>query len=79
MAEFAKFKRSLSDHPGVMPGLLWPLMLLAAVASRKDFAGFGGFSVAAWCGLGLLAALPWVAILWTAWTGRHQYGENQHG
>ena len=69
------FWRSLCNHPGLMYGCLWPLMLLAAVASRKDFTGFSALSGAAWCGLGLLAVLPLASILWTAWTGRHQYGD----
>lgn len=69
------FWRSLCSHPGLFYGSIWPLLLLCAVANRKDFAGFAALSGAAWLGLGLLALLPWVVILWTAWTGRHQFIE----
>ncbi len=70
------FWRCLCDHPGVLWGWLWPLMVAGAVANRKDFVGFSALSGAAWLGLGLLVVLPWVSILWTAWTGRHQYEDS---
>jgi hypothetical protein len=79
MTEWQAFRRSLSDHPGVTAGWLWPLLVLGAVTQRKDFAGFGTFSAAGWCALATVAALPWLPILWTAWTGRHQYKEEDHG
>lgn len=71
------FRRSLSDHPGLTAGWLWPLLVLGGVASRKDFTGFGSLSTAAWCVLAVVAALPWLPILWTAWTARHQYKDDQ--
>lgn len=75
MSERQAFWRSLCDHPGVTAGFLWPVLVLGAVASRKDFTGFGTFSAAGWCALATVAALPWLPILWTAWTGRDQYKE----
>lgn len=79
MADRNAFWRSLRDHPGLLVGAFWPLMLLGAIASRKDFTGFGSFSVAAWFFLAFVAALPWFLILWTAWAGRHQYAEAAAG
>lgn len=75
-ADIRAFRRSLRDHPGLGSGFLWPLLVLVAVAGRKDFIGFSALSVAAWCGTALIAALPWVPILWTAWSGRHQYKDD---
>ena len=67
------FWRSLRNHPGLGSGFLWPVLVLAAVASRKDFVGFSAISAAGWCATALIAALPWIPIIWTAWSGRHQY------
>lgn len=77
MSELKKFRRSLCDHPGLTLGAIWPLMLLAGVAMRRDFPGFAEFSGAAWIFLVLVAALPWIPILCTAWTGRQQYAADE--
>lgn len=76
---FRIFWRSLRAHPGLGSGFLWPLLVLAAVAGRKDFIGFSAISAAGWCATALIAALPWVPILWTAWSGRHYYAEETEG
>lgn len=79
MTERQAFWRSLCDHPGRTMGALWPLMVIGAIASRKDFAGFSTFSTAGWCALAAVATLPWLPILYTAWTGRHQYKDDARG
>ena len=68
------FCRSLGNHPGIGIGLLWPVMVLMAVLMRSDA---DSIPVARLLQVvAAVGALPWIPILWTAWTSRKQ-GEKQ--
>jgi hypothetical protein len=70
MNNWQLFRRSLASHPGLTLGYVWPLLLAAAMLMRHDGPPPLIFWLAAWPAF---SALPWLAILYTAWTLRHQY------
>lgn len=67
------FKRSLADHPGLLYGFFWPVLVLVAILSRHDGSTIP-ISRVLLVTL-MIGALPWIPILITAWNGRHQYQE----
>ena len=74
MSNWKLFRLSLADHPGLTVGYLWPLMVATAMLMKKS----GMPPLEFWLkAFPFVAALPWIPILCTAWSGRKQYDEVQ--
>lgn len=75
MSELAKFRRSLANHPGLS---FAGLMTLAGATSGATgrMAESGHMLAGVLFGAGV-AGLSWVPVLWTAWTLRHQYADDE--
>lgn len=69
------FRRSLADHPGLTLGFIWPALILLALLTRKDADAIPLVRVAVVTVL--IGALPWIPIIWTSWTSRHQYEDEE--
>jgi 4-hydroxybenzoate polyprenyltransferase len=63
------FRLSLTNHPGLALGWMWPALLAAGMASRPEMP-----PTIFWLAVfPAVSALPWIPILCTAWSGRKQY------
>jgi hypothetical protein len=73
MSNWKLFRLSLANHPGISIGIGWPLLLAASMLMRT-----GTPPLIFWLTVyPAFAALPWIAILCTAWSGRKQYTEEE--
>lgn len=70
MNNYQLFRRSLSNHPGLPVGCVWPVIVLAAMAENLSFE-LVPFLV--------LCTLPWFFIVGTAWMLRNSSSEVGHG
>ncbi len=75
MSNWRMFFKSLRHHPGIPLGLAWPFMVLCAIINRTDAAELRISRIAII--VSVTGLLPWIPILWTAWTGRHEYASQQ--
>ncbi|MGA7203221.1 MAG: hypothetical protein WBX27_01170 [Specibacter sp.] len=73
MSNWQLFRRSLANHPGLTLGYGWPILLAAAMLFRGETPPLI-FWLTVWPAF---SALPWLAILYTAWTLRKQYDEKE--
>lgn len=69
MSNWKMFRLSLADHPGLTLGGMWPLLLAVAMLSRPEVPPANFWLIV----FPAFAALPWIPILCTAWTGRKEY------
>lgn len=67
------FWRSLRNHPGVPYGFVWIAAVASSILARPDFHALplGRVFVV----LGVVGAIPWPIILWTAWKLRSHYAD----
>lgn len=68
--QFERFRQSLANHPGLMVGIVFPLIVLASMLENMSF------DLVAFVGLSLL---PWTLILGSAWMLRNQESEVGNG
>lgn len=74
MTNWQLFRRSLANHPGLTIGYGWPLLVAASMLMRHD----GPPPLIFWLAIyPIVCLLPWGPILCTAWTGRHQYTDEE--
>lgn len=70
MTDLQLFRQALANHPGLMVGIVFPLIVLSSMLENMSF------DLVAFVGLSLL---PWVLILGTAWMMRNQESEVGNG
>jgi hypothetical protein len=75
MRDMKLFKASLTNHPGLTVAIVWMLGFPIAALQRKNNLPMEEVSIAAWVALTAMAMLPWIPVLFTAWTRRHKYEE----
>lgn len=63
------YKKSIANHPGLLIGAAWPFLVAAAICRREEMPPLHAILIVTAC----VGALPWIPILITAWTLRHQY------
>ena len=74
-SEFAKFRRSLSNHPGVSVATL--MVLAGATAGATGRMAESGHLIAGMLIGAGICGLFWIPVIWTAWTLRGQYNETK--
>lgn len=72
MSSWKMFRLSLADHPGLAVAWMWAAMLAVGMLVRGEAPPMI-FWVTVYPAV---AALPWIPILWTAWTGRKEYAKD---
>lgn len=69
MKNLRLFGKSLNNHPGLLIGTVWPFMVAMAMIMRPDTPELSTVLKATL----IIGPLPWIVILYTAWTGRKYY------
>ncbi|WP_213881229.1 hypothetical protein [Pseudomonas sp. dw_358] len=67
-SNYQLFRQSLSNHPGLIIGFVFPFIVFASMIENASFDG--------WALLGL-SLLPWFFIVSTAWMLRNSGSEVQ--
>ena len=76
MNNWKLFRLTLANHPGLTVGWMWAVLFAVAMLVRGDMP-----PLTFWLTVyPAVAALPWIPILCTAWSGRKEYAkEVTHG
>lgn len=70
MTDLQLFRQAVANHPGLMVGIVFPLIVLSSMLENMSF------DLVAFVGLSLL---PWTLILGSAWMLRNQESEVGNG
>ena len=70
--EMKAYWESMKNHPGVAPAFLFSLMLLVVVIQSYDPERIVAIFLAA-----IFFLLMWGIVLFTGWTNRHQFYEEE--